>query len=430
MQRFLPFLAAMTILIIGLVGCSNDAVKPSTKLASVTIKMSTARQQTRVPVSSIKKIRLDISGVYMTSVTDTFDYVQNSNIEKTYQVPIGIDRDFILSALDINNTIIYTGKTTQSVVAGANSVIVNLYSTQEIGSVNFKVSIPNVPVSMGKLAAINFSIYEDGQSPALHSQISEAQINRNLDMIAPIMAPRATLRYYGSTDGLENIGRLAKARGFFVIAGAWIGPDQADNLLQANNAIATAKAGYADMVDCGYEVIRRKDIAIGDANSVAGDGSLVGWIKYIKANVDVPVTYGDTDANMAANPAVVNECEGFAMASFYPFWNGKNVDEAVINLKNSFHALQAKYPNKKFIIGETGWPTDGDTVDQAKPTPDNARRYFTQGIAMMQKENIEGIWFSARDEKWKVVDEGPQGAYWGLFDSQGIFKDCYHEVLF
>lgn len=430
MQRFIPFLAALTILIIGLIGCSNDPAEPVTKLASVTVKMSVTRQQTRVPVSSIKKIRLDISGVYMTSMTDTFDYVQNTNIAKTYQIPIGIDRLFVLSALDVNNTIIYTGKTTQSVVTGVNSVIVDLYSTQEIGGVNFKVSIPNVPVSMGKLSGINFCIYEGDQSPGAHSKISDAQINRNLDMIVPLMAPGAILRYYGSTDGLENIGRLAKARGFFVIAGAWIGPDQTDNLLQANNAIATANAGYADSVCSGYEIIRRKDIEIGDANSIAGDGTLIGWIKYIKNNVVVPVTYGDTDANLAANPAVVNECEGFALASFYPFWNGKNINEAVTNLKMCWSNLQTKYPNTKIIIGETGWPTDGQTVDQAKPTPDNARKYFTEAIPMLQKENISYIWFVNKDQLFTVVDEGAVGAHWGIFDYEDAIKDCYHEVLF
>ena len=383
MQRFIPYLVALTISIFGILGCSNDPATPTTKLASVTIKMSVARQQTRVPVSSIVKIRLDISGVYMNPITDTFDYVQNANIAKTYQVPIGIDRLFVLSVLDANNTIIYTGKTTQSVVAGTNSVRIDLFSTQEIGSVNFNVSIPNMPVSMGKLSGINFCIYEGNQSPGAHSKIDDAQINRNLDMIEPIMAPGAMLRYYGSTDGLEKIGKLAKARGYFVIAGAWIGPDQVDNLLQANNAIATANAGYADSVCSGYEIIRRGDILTGDANSVAGDGTLIGWIKYIKNNVVVPVTYGDTDANLKANPAVVNECEGFALASFYPFWNGRNINDAVANLKNCFNDLQSQYPSTKIIIGETGWPTDGQTVDQAKPTPDNARKYFTEAIPML-----------------------------------------------
>lgn len=48
--------------------------------------------------------------------------------------------------------------------------------------------------------------------------------------------------------------------------------------------------------------------------------------------------------------------------------------------------------------------------------------YFTQTYEWAKQANVEIFYFSSFDEVWKVGHEGEYGAYWGLWDKDGLFK--------
>ena len=65
-----------------------------------------------------------------------------------------------------------------------------------------------------------------------------------------------------------------------------------------------------------------------------------------------------------------------------------------------------------------------DTRDppNAPPTPQDAMRYFIDTVRWTREANIEIFYFAAFDEAWKVGAEGDVGAYWGLWDKNGLPK--------
>ena len=77
---------------------------------------------------------------------------------------------------------------------------------------------------------------------------------------------------------------------------------------------------------------------------------------------------------------------------------------------------------KKVIISETGWPNTGTSFGDAVPSVENALGYFINTYQWAKEENIDIFYFSSFDESWKTGDEGDVGAYWGLWDKDGIIK--------
>ena len=78
--------------------------------------------------------------------------------------------------------------------------------------------------------------------------------------------------------------------------------------------------------------------------------------------------------------------------------------------------------NKPVIISETGWPNQGDKMEGAVPSDENAMKYFISASNLSQKSNIPLFYFSSFDESWKVHHEGDVGARWGLWNTNEQLK--------
>ncbi|KAL3825120.1 hypothetical protein ACJIZ3_021149 [Penstemon smallii] len=87
---------------------------------------------------------------------------------------------------------------------------------------------------------------------------------------------------------------------------------------------------------------------------------------------------------------------------------------------------KAGYPDMKIIVGEVGWPTDGDK----NANIENAKR-FNQGLIKhvlgeqgtpARKGKIEVYLFSLIDEDAKSIEPGSFERHWGLFDFDGKSK--------
>jgi exo-beta-1,3-glucanase (GH17 family) len=77
---------------------------------------------------------------------------------------------------------------------------------------------------------------------------------------------------------------------------------------------------------------------------------------------------------------------------------------------------------KKVIISETGWPSQGTSLEGAYPSYENYLKYFMNMMKWAQEDDIEIFYFSSFDESWKVGAEGDVGAYWGLWDKDEQLK--------
>ena len=258
---------------------------------------------------------------------------------------------------------------------------------------------------------IAFSPYEDGQDPNLRSLVSREQIERRMAIVAPYTT---WIRTFGMDDGLEASGAVARTLGLKTALGAWIGPVAEENERQIGNLLAAVKAGEADMVIVGSEVLLRGDLPVDE---------LIAYLQRVRAGAGgVPVGYADVWDVWLGHPELVAAVD-VVVANCHPFWSGVDAGRAVPLVEDWYHQVQAVAADRPVIIGETGWPTGGDPVGEAVPALDDAVEFLSAFLAWAEAAGVEYFYFEAFDEPWKEAWEGSQGPHWGVWDQDGVLKE-------
>ena len=255
---------------------------------------------------------------------------------------------------------------------------------------------------------IAFSPYIDGQSPG--TAISAEQILNRLNIIKPFTR---WIRTFSCIEGNEETPRIAHENGLKTMVGIGLGDDQEKNEREFANGIAVAKAGHADILAVGNEILLRGDMTEED---------LLEYIARAKeAAPDVPVSYVDAYFLFEKHPRLVEACD-VLLINCYPYWEYCSHEYSLHYMQEMYRRTQRVAGGKKIIISETGWPSQGSPYGAAVPGFDHALNYFLNTYQWAEEEGVEIFYFSSFDEAWKVGDEGDVGAYWGLWDKDGNLK--------
>ncbi len=258
---------------------------------------------------------------------------------------------------------------------------------------------------------LDFSPYMEGQDPSLGTRITERQIRERMLIVAPWVKE---VRSYSCLDGLEKIGVVAHELHRKATVGCWLGKDPAENRKQVDSLIKIARAGEADRVVVGSEVLLRKDLS---------EPQLISYIRKVRQSLpkDIPVAYADAYSMFLLHPAVIREIDE-VFVNYFPYWEGISVQDAVAEVHCRHHQVKSLAGKKKVVVSETGWPTSGQTRGKAVPSLANAAFYFKNFVSWAKASKTEFFYFEAFDETWKAGKEGPQGAHWGIWDKDGKLK--------
>ena len=255
------------------------------------------------------------------------------------------------------------------------------------------------------LHGLCFSPYLEGQQPG--DQIGAEQIRERLQILRP---HARWIRSFSCTDGHEQTPRIAHELGLKTLVGAWLGTDAGINERELQGVIEVARAGHADIVAVGNEVLLREDMS---------EDQLLQCIQRVKdALPGVPVGYVDAYYLFEKHPRVTAACD-VVMTNCYPFWEGCPREQALAYMQTMVARTRAAAPGKRVLISETGWPDQGSPFKGSVPSRDGAMQYFVDCCRWAEEDGIEIFYFAAFDEAWKVGAEGDVGAYWGLWDAQG-----------
>ena len=147
-----------------------------------------------------------------------------------------------------------------------------------------------------RVRGLCFSPYLEGQQPG--SQIGEAQIRERLRIL---QAHAGWVRSFSCTDGHEQTPRIAHELGLKTLVGAWLGSDAEINQRELQGVIEVARAGHANIVAVGNEVLLREDMS---------EDALLACIQRIKdALPGVPVGYVDAYYLFEKHPRITAACD-------------------------------------------------------------------------------------------------------------------------
>lgn len=259
------------------------------------------------------------------------------------------------------------------------------------------------------LNGLCFSPYVEGQN--VGDRLSDAQIHRRMDIIAP---HTQWVRIFSCTDGNERIPAIARQKNIKTLVGAWISNDKDRNEREINSLIQLANEGLVDIAAVGNEVLHRGEIT---------EAELIDYIGRVRMAIPSTIELGYVDAyyQFLERPNLIDACD-LLLCNFYPFWEGASIDYSVSYLSNMYTITQAAGKGKKIIVTESGWPSLGETIEDAVPSRVNAMRYFIDSHEWARNNQIQLFHFSSFDESWKVAQEGKVGTSWGLWDKNEQFK--------
>ena len=205
----------------------------------------------------------------------------------------------------------------------------------------------------GGMHGLCYSAYEEGQKPG--DILTIEQIRRRMKIIAPYTK---WVRSFSCIEGNELVPKVAREFGIKTLVGAWLGKDEDLNEQEIAGLIQLAQEGYVDIAAVGNEVLYREDLS---------EEALLEYIHRVKNAIpEVPTGYVDAYYEFTACPRITEACD-VILSNCYPFWEGCHIDYSLVYMEQMYQQAVQAANGKKVIITETGWPSQGKSLDALNP---------------------------------------------------------------
>ena len=271
-----------------------------------------------------------------------------------------------------------------------------------------------VPVDMpaahsGRIACVSYAPYrKTGESPfTLGYRVSAERIDEDLKALSRRFD---CVRTYSVGQGLDQVPAIARRYGMKVLLGAWLSRDPTENAEELALAITVAnrERDVIRAIVVGNEVLLRGELP---------QRTIVDHLRAVRAATGLPVTYADVWEFWLKYREVAPTVD-FITIHILPYWEDEPVaiDGAIAHVDAIYKKMQAAFPGREFLIGETGWPSEGRERRQALPSRVNEARFFREFMIFVDKAKLPYNVIEAFDQPWKRTLEGTVGGYWGLYD--------------
>lgn len=252
---------------------------------------------------------------------------------------------------------------------------------------------------------INSLSYSGWQSGDKENQFPDEIIDKDMKMLSAYVS---SIRTYGVSDGLDRIATIAAKHGIEIYLGGWIGKDSGKNAEETRLLIEAVKNNpNVKRVIVGNESILRGEIRTEE---------LISIIDKVKKQVHVPVSTAEPWHIWLKYPELAQAVD-FINVHILPYWEGIPIDGAVKYVLYRYQQLQAAFPGKHIMIGEVGWPSEGQWVKGSEPSQVNQAKFIREFLNLASEYRLDYSIVEAIDAPWKRSIEGSVGAHWGLWDA-------------
>lgn len=222
------------------------------------------------------------------------------------------------------------------------------------------------------------------------------------------------LRTYGNENSLALVAKACAKAGVACYPGAWIDSDKAANERQLAGLVAIATNNFP--TTCGFIVGNEYLLRNEQTGFAAAKTNLIQYVRRIKSTTGVKVGVADGWHlwNNEFTRDLVAELD-FVLVHIHPYWESQystpnvTVETALAHVTNKYNLIATKYPGKRIIIGETGWPSRGLKNYGAVPSEVNQARFVREFTGWAQQNNVEYFLFQGFDEPWKGTTQAEGG---------------------
>lgn len=260
----------------------------------------------------------------------------------------------------------------------------------------------------GQLAGVTYSGYRPDQDPQKARYPTEAQIREDMAILAK---HTHRLRLYASNEG-PNVAAIANDYGIDVMAGAWLQGNAGRDRNELNALIENAKLPNVSRLLVGNEVMLRGDMSA---------EQLARYIDEVKKKTKKPVSTAEPWTMWMTQPELAKHVD-FIAVHLLPYWDEVPAAGAADFSISRLKAMQEKFPGKKIVVTETGWPSAGDDSGHAKASLQNETLYLRSFVQKATEVGADYYIIEAFDEPYKAKTEGKVGMYWGVLNGARQMK--------
>ncbi len=261
----------------------------------------------------------------------------------------------------------------------------------------------------GRVGGFAFSAFQRDQSPFEYRFPSAVEIESD---VALLSGYSKRLRSYASAES-DVIPEAAARHGMELMAGAWLDVRK-DNNERELSALIEAARRYPNIprVVVGNEVILRGDLSV---------RQLIGYLDRARAALDKPVSTAEPWHVWLKYPELAEHVD-FITVHLLPYWEGVSRRRAVEHVLLRYRELVERFPDTPIVIGEVGWPSNGDRFRNAVASTANEARFLREFFREAERLGLDYYVMEAFDQPWKEAGEGRVGAYWGMLDAARELK--------
>ncbi|HWD50585.1 MAG TPA: glycosyltransferase family 2 protein [Rhizomicrobium sp.] len=241
-------------------------------------------------------------------------------------------------------------------------------------------------------------------------KVSPDAIDRDMGQLSQLTA---RIRTYTVARGMDRVPEIARRYGMTVSLGIWIGSDLEENEKEIELGIKTALANRRtiDRVFVGNEAIMRGDVSSDQLNA---------YIKRVRDALPnrIKVTTAEPWSTWLLAPELAKNVDVISI-HLLPYWEGSRIQDSLASLQRWFDDVANQFPGKPIIIGEVGWPSEGQSRRSSEPSLANEAYFDRAFVQLAMDKGYDYYLEEAYDQPWKGGAEGAVGAYWGIFDANG-----------
>lgn len=278
-----------------------------------------------------------------------------------------------------------------------------------VAAANFALwAYANRPVHVhdwdGPIAGFAFNAFQRDQSPLDRSYPSNADLESDIALLARYTR---RVRSYTSTE-MPTLPELAQKYGLKLTAGAWLDRNLERNVVEVDALIRAARAHASiERVIVGNESLLRGDLTA---------AQIIPHLDRVRRALKVPVSTAEPWHIWLKYPELADHVD-YIVVHLLPYWEGVPRRAAVADTLARYDQLQKRFPDKAIVIGEVGWPSNGDRFRGAAPGVARQAQFLRNFFKVAAERQLDYYVMEAFDQPWKMEGEGRTGAYWGMFDA-------------
>lgn len=266
---------------------------------------------------------------------------------------------------------------------------------------NPPMAAPPAPTTVAGLAYNAFQRWDD---PLAQHFPDDGALASDMAKLARMTS---RLRTYSAAE-FPALPGLAAQHGLTVVQGVWLDERAANNEREINAAIAaTRRHGNVESVMAGNET---------QLHGKLTPQTLYATLDRLRAELRVPVSTAEPWHVWLRQPELARHVD-FITVHLLPYWEGIPVEAAVEDALLRYKEVSDRFPSKRIMIGEIGWPSGGASVGVAHATPDRQALFVREFLARAASSKLDYFLIEAVDQPWKQATEGIVGAHWGLMNA-------------